>query len=92
MSLLFQPDDRVRLTREASAFYGFGANQGAGGVGTVLFAGPRPCPVPGGDPRPYRVEWDTGNTNTYREGDLEAAEDAMDSEDAPTNIIPFGRR
>ena len=77
MQLDFKVSDRVRLTRGALSFYGRSNDQGAGGVGTVFFAGERECPVPGGEPRPYRVHWDNGATNSYRVGDLEAASNVV---------------
>jgi len=75
---------RVRLTREAIAYYrGFPIGpeedpvyipkgQGGGSLGTIIQAGGRKH-SPGADARPYFVAWENGATNSYREQDLEAA-------------------
>jgi len=100
------PNHRVRLTREAVVFYGgtwphwTPTAQGGGQPGTLVFAGERPH-KPGAAPRPYYVKWDNGAENSYREEDLELAEEetggsAAANDDAgdepPSNIIPFGRQ
>jgi len=106
MDFEFQTGDRVRLTHSAIAFYG-GAPphfvpqaQGGGTDGTVIFAGERPH-RPGAAPRPYYVRWDSGAENSYRVEDLRAVEAKVpdpapeaaeeESEEAPSNIVPFRR-
>ncbi|WP_005035512.1 hypothetical protein [Holophaga foetida] len=75
----FSPGDRVCLTPAGIAMYGGVARwipeaQGGGTVGTLLVAADRPH-KPGASPRPYYVRWDNGAENSYREDDLERAED-----------------
>jgi len=97
MSFEFNPNDRVRLTQAAIAFYGgvvphwVPEAQGGGAPGTVLVAADRPH-KPGAAPRPYYVRWDNGAENSYREGDLaRATEEVEESEpEAETgNIVTF---
>lgn len=90
----FAPGDRVRLTPAGIALYGGVARwipeaQGGGTAGTVLVAAERPC-KPGASPRPYYVAWDNGAENSYREEDLERAEDedsASEPDEEAPNVI-----
>lgn len=79
MSLEFKPGDLVKLTSTAIPYYGgvyphyVPMSQGSGGAGTVRLASEDRPHKPGADPRPYYVKWDNGYENSYRVGDLEAA-------------------